>query len=376
MRLNIHVLAVLAVTAIACGGEQPEPETAVKVSKVPVEEPKPLPSATTSATPVEPPAPKLTMVEMQKKAIAGVVAAFNAHDAKKLASLYSADAAVRMPSNDGWKDDKGRDAIEKSHVGLFTAVPDSKMGTTRVMLKGDVAVWEWIATGTDSVGMGGDKPTNKPVGFQAASVLWFDADGAIKVDHTYFDSATIAGQLGKLPKDMKVRPVAALPAGDGTWIESKGGDGESKNVDALKGVYTAFEKGDEKAFLSLLDDKASHSELSMPGDVVGKDAAKKEFQGFRKAFPDIKFTADQAWGIGDVVVAEVTIAGTQNGPLGPMKASKKKVTLHALDISDASGGKFVKMTTYGNGAEMMAQIAPPKKEAPKPKEAPKDAPKK
>jgi len=379
MRLHIHVvgLLALAVSSGACGSETKEAESPAKVTatKTPAEEPKPAPTMTPTAEPV----PKLTMAEMQKKSITGMLAAFNAHDAKKLAAFYAPDSTARMPSREGWKEDAGREAIEKSHTTLFNNVPDAKTGTVRVQQKGDVAIWEWIGTGTDSVGMDGDKPTNKQVGFAGASVLTFDENGLVKTDHTYFDSATIAGQLGKLPKDQKVRPVMSLPAGDGVWIESKNTGAEATNVDLLKEIYTAIEKGDDKAFLSMIDDKGTHSDLTMPNDVVGKDAAKKELAGMKKTFGDMKFNVEQAWGVGDNVIAEVSATATNKGPIGSMKPTHKKVTMHGLDIAEMSNGKCMKMTSYGNSAELVAQIAPPKKEA-APKEMgtdpKKDVPKK
>jgi len=370
MRSSIRFFAVLAFTAVACGGEQPEAESPTKVTttKVPVVESAPVP--TTSATaPVEPPAPKLSMVEMQKKAINGMLAAFNAHDAKKLASFYASDAVVRTPSAGGWKEETGREPLETSHAGLFTQVPDAKMGTVRVLLKADVAVWEWVSTGTDSVGMKGEKPTNAKVGFKAASVLWFDGDGNVKFDHTYFDSGTIAGQLGKLPKGAKVRPVETLPTGDGTWIEAKNTDAETKNVDTLKSLYASMEKGDEKAFVALMDDKGGHTQLSMPTSSLGPGAVKQEFATMRKTFPDVKFNSDQSWGIGEFAVSETSMTATHKAAIGPIAATNKKVLTHVLDVAQVSGGKILGATTYDNGAELMTQISPPKKEAPK-----KDAP--
>ena len=388
MRSRLHVLTVISVVStalvmpIACGGgggETPPPNTTTTVTKTTVD-PTPTATTTASSTAETPPAPKMTMAEMQKKNVLGNMAAFNAHDAKKLASYYSADAAVRAPgmAQEAWREMKGREGIEKAHEGLFKGVPDVKTAASRVLLSGDVAIVEWTSSGTDTVGMGGAKPTGKAVGFKAVSIQWFDKDGLIKQEHAYYDAGTIAGQLGMLPKGMKVRPVAAMPSGEPMWLESKGDDAEKKNIEAVKAFYGTFAKGDEKGFLGMLDEKASHSDYAMPEDVTGKDAAKKEFQMGHKAFPDMAFAVEGGWAAGDTVVLESTMSGTNKGAMPPFipKATNKAVTTHGAEVLQLKDGKLLHGDTYANSVEMVSQLGlmPPKGDAPK--DAGKDAGKK
>jgi hypothetical protein len=37
------------------------------------------------------------------------------------------------------------------------------------------------------------------VGWRAASVFWFDGEGLVKKEHTYFDAMTLAVEMGRAP---------------------------------------------------------------------------------------------------------------------------------------------------------------------------------
>jgi len=60
---------------------------------------------------------------------------------------------------------------------------------------------EWTLTGTDVGGVMGNPPTHRRVeGLLGCSHYTFGADGLIAQDLVYFDSATMARQLGLLPE--------------------------------------------------------------------------------------------------------------------------------------------------------------------------------
>jgi steroid delta-isomerase-like uncharacterized protein len=354
---------VVCMLAAACGGEESKPPPAAPTTTV---APAPTPEGTTPTTAVgEPPAaPKPTLAEMQKKAIADDLAGWNARDAKKLAAIYADDAVMASPSAEGLKETKGRAEIEKMFTQLVTAFPDMKFGYSRIFQRGDVLVAEWVASGTDSGGIMG-KPTNKKMGFNAVSVMWFGDDGKIKREHAYYDEMTMAGQLGQGDPKMKPRGVAEVPAGEPKWIT----DAENpKAAEAMNAIYTAFEKKDEKAFLGALTDDSVHVDYSMPTDEKGKDAAKKSFAMYTAAFPDMKMTPTKTWTFGDVAIVEYVATGTFKKSMGPLKATNKTGTTHGVDIAELKDGKIAKATSYANGMEFAAQyglLPPPPKGAAK-----------
>jgi len=106
----------------------------------------------------------------------------------------------------------------------------------------------------------------------------------------------------------------------------------------------------------------------MPKDVTGKAEAKKFYQSFAKAFPDGKMGIDTIFSVDEFTIAETTVTGTHKGPLGPLKATNKPVSLHGVDIMTIKDGKIQLGTGYSNSVELLAQTGL----LPKPKAAKTD----
>lgn len=351
-RIKIHfALPLVSLALAACGGETPAPAPmptpSVTATAPTVAE---SPSATPPVDTTPPPPAKPSMVELQKKAITGSYAAFNAHDVKKLSAFYTADCVMSMPGPDGMKTETGRDPMEKNHTKLFTDNPDVVTGIVRVLIKGDQAAVEWVGTGTNT---GGEKPTGKKAGFRAASIMWFDADGNIKQQHTYMDGATIAMQMGKMPG--KARAMATQPSGEPQWIVATPAD--DALADKAKAMWpVSWTKHDKKAYDASITDDFVHEEIATPNDFSGRKAALAEFDMYDKAVPDMKMTVDNAWAAGGIVVMEFSFSGTQKGAFGPIKATGKPFTVHGIDFDAMTGDKMSKATTYSSGNELLGQL--------------------
>lgn len=369
--------ALAAGFLIACGGgeQQAQPTTAQN---------PPAPTATTPPAPTaEPPkpeeAPKPSPAEAMKKTMADFGAAMQAKDAKKLASLYADSGVIKFP---GMPDTVGRDAIAGMWQKNFDAFPDSKSAPSRIFVKGDVAVVEWTWTGTQTKDMGPIKATEKKVGVNGADVMWFNPDGQIKESHTYMDMGTVMSQLGV--SKQKARPLATLPSTPPQMVMGGGAD-EQKNVDAVTKMMGAFEKKNDADFLGAAADDIAWDDMTMPDTMKGKAAGKKFFKDVTTAFPDLKVSIQNSWGVGDYVIMEDTMQGTMKGAFMGIPAKNKPVNMHGLDIVQMKDGKVVHGWTYANGAEMAQQLGlvpAPGAEAPKgdakaaPKKDEKAAPKK
>ncbi len=348
MRKTLWGTAILAAWISACGGEgdavpppQAPPPPAVAVAPPPPE-PAPAPTA------AEP--PKMSMLDLEKQGSQAMFAAFNAHDAKKVSEGYTADAVSVMA---GMPEAKGREAIAAETQKLFDGFPDFKVGPVRSFSKGDVIIHEWVMNGTQKGEFMGVKASNKPVGVRGSTVLWITADGLVKQEHRYFDATTLMAQIGAVKAP--ARPVPAMPSGEPEWHAAKGTPEEDKAADVLKAFYASFEKKSDADFLGAMDDKVAWSDVTAPKDMTGKADAKKFFGMFTKAFPDTKMTADPIIAVDDYLVAECTMTATHAGQFGPLKATKKPVTLHSVDVAKVKDGKIQSGTTYANSMEIMAQ---------------------
>jgi steroid delta-isomerase-like uncharacterized protein len=325
-----------------------------------------LASPVATTTPAAMPAnPKGSLADLEKKALADWYSAFNSHDAKKLASLYAADARSARTGPGGWETKEGPAGVEKGFAPLFTAFPDLRAAPARVLQKNDLLVVEWVASGTNSGELNG-AATNKKAAIYGCDVFWFNEAGAIQRQETFHDDATILQQIGKMPG--KARDLAVLPDKDAEWIVAVGTPEEDALVEKMKNTWPAtWNKRDAKGYDAVLNDDSEHDEIAGPVDYKGRAALMKEFQSYSKALPDMTTTIDKAWAFApNIVVAEFTFTGTMKGPLGALKATNKPITIHGLEIDELKAGKMQKAITYSNGLELLAALNMlPKHGAPK-----------
>lgn len=340
------VLGFIGSSVVGCGGEPPPPPKAPEPTAAKVDMPPPPPKVDEPA----PKAPEPTLAELQAKGLTAMFEAMNAHDAKKAAALYTEDAAWKFP---GDPDTKGREKIEAALTGLFATFPDMKLGPAYVLTKGDVTVTQFALTGTHKGDMGPIKATNKPVGWQAIEIQWWTPDGHIKEEHAYWDNGTMASQIGLSPRKAAAIPTLAATA---QTVTAKGDDAETKNVGLVKTMYGAMEKKSAADFTSLMSDTSEWNDNTQPVASKGPADAKKFFDMHLKAFPDAKMNVKNSWGFGDFVVSEVTMNGTNTGPLFGKPATKKTVSMDSADLVQMKDGKIVKGWSFGNGMQVAQQL--------------------
>ena len=346
MAKTICGAALVAVLISACGGEgevMPPPQAPPPPPPMAAPPPEPTP-----APPPEPPKPSL--LELEKQSARAGLAALNAHEAAKFAEGFAPDG-VSITYGSG--EMKGREAIASDIQKFFDGFPDFKLGESNIYAKGEIVVVEWVMNGTHKGEFMGIKPTGKPVGIRGATVCWMTPEGLVKQEHRYMDGSTLMAQLGQVKAP--ARPVAPLPSGDPTWHIAKSTPEEDKQTYVIKGMYAAFDNKSETDFLGAMADDATWSDISMPKDAAGKGEHKKFFQSFAKAFPDGKLAVDTIFSVDEFAVAETTMSGTHSGPIGPLKATKKPVSLHSLDVLTMKDGKIQAGTGYANSVELLAQ---------------------
>ncbi len=356
---TVAAFTLTTLALAACGGSEPAP----------VAPPAPTAPATASATPppapvdTPPPPAKPTLAELVPQALKGIDEAFNAHDAKKLASYFAEDCSVQAYGEPGGH---GRDDVAKEIQGMLSTFPDAKSVPTRSWSKGNVAVVEIAWTGT----MGGDfmgmKATKKPVGQMRLHVLTFNDDGLVKEMHEYGDDAGLMAQM----KGAKgAPPVPVLPTNAPDMHVAKGTPDEDKLADWAKGSDAAFSKDDPKeAAAGMADDSDYWVNISGMPATKGKKELTKELTSWFKAFPDQKWSATNAWGIDGFAIIEHTLSGTQRGPIGPLPASGKPVSdWHWVDVLQPNAeGKVMHGWAYANLAELMMQTGAMKMPGEKP----------
>lgn len=127
-----------------------------------------------------------------------LIAAFNEHDAERLASLYTNEQVTVLPGAP--EPVRGRQNKEEMVGGYFRAFPDLTLEIPQILVSGNHIVCAGHMAGTNTGPLvspeGEMPPTGRRVNIRMAFILRVGPDGQIEEDQTYFDEAEFLRQLG------------------------------------------------------------------------------------------------------------------------------------------------------------------------------------
>ena len=121
-------------------------------------------------------------------------AAWNAHDADAVASVFAEDAVVREAGSP--LEARGRAAIRERAAGLLRAFPDFRLERIELVVDGDRHADRWIMTGTHRGPLYGIEPTHKSVRIEGATFTRMGTNGLVVEDVHFTDLAGLLAQLG------------------------------------------------------------------------------------------------------------------------------------------------------------------------------------
>jgi predicted ester cyclase len=121
----------------------------------------------------------------------------------------------------------------------------------------------------------------------------------------------------------------------------------SKNVGMLSAAHESWNKRDFAGVVSNAVKGLVYSDHGRNITLNTRDKFKEWTEGWAKAFSDGRITNPQYIDAGDIVVAQFTVEGTNDGPLGSMKPTGRKMSLPFCEICHfdkqgrmASGGCY------------------------------------
>lgn len=120
-------------------------------------------------------------------------AAWNAHDADAVASVFAEDAVVR--ENGGAVVTRGRAAIRERAAMLLSAFPDFHLERLELIIDGDRHADRWALTGTHRGTLFGIEPAGRAVRVEGATFTRMGADGLVAEDIHFADFAGLMAQL-------------------------------------------------------------------------------------------------------------------------------------------------------------------------------------
>jgi steroid delta-isomerase-like uncharacterized protein len=127
------------------------------------------------------------------------IQAHRAHDLDKLISFVTDDVTVRSAAGEKMPPANGKGEARAHWEAIFRTFPDFRMDAVAVTAEDERLVAEISHGGTMRGKMGPMEPTGKSYRLTGAFRMDFSS-GKIQRIQTYWDTASMAEQLGLLPK--------------------------------------------------------------------------------------------------------------------------------------------------------------------------------
>jgi steroid delta-isomerase-like uncharacterized protein len=294
--------------------------------------------------------------------------------------------------------DSTADTLLDEFKQMSAAFPDMKMEPQVVMVSGRNILAVMLITGTNDgpLKMGPTAPeipaTHKKIGMFGFQRLTINDENKATEEWFIMDPNTMMGQLGLLPKEVgPTRPVVDKPiAGAPITLITADDAKEKANLELAKKAVEAVNTHKVPDVMAFWADDAVEADQAHHKDNKGKKEIEAATKGFFTAFPDVKLEVPTMFAAGDYVVTIGTVTGTNDGPMGPMKKTGKKVTATYAELVKIKDGKVGELWRFYNGLSMAKQLGlipepkpaadtgkkdEVKKDEPKKDEVKKDAPK-
>lgn len=133
-----------------------------------------------------------------------------------------------------------------------------------------------------------------------------------------------------------------------------------ENEQVIRMVYAVAEEQDVETFVSLFTEDGTFTDESAGHTYRGRNEVGIPVEVYAKAFPDMHRELHSMYIYGDIVVVELSLIGTHNGPLvlpaGTIPATGKKIHAPCCDVWRIKGGKIQSFDCYTAATVMLAQI--------------------
>jgi steroid delta-isomerase-like uncharacterized protein len=131
----------------------------------------------------------------------------------------------------------------------------------------------------------------------------------------------------------------------------------SKNVEALRAMHESWNRRDFDATMRHVADNVTFTDHPRNLKANSKNEYRTILEGWAKAFSDGRITSPQYLDAGDTVIVEFTGVGTNDGPLGDLPATGRKVSMALCEILRFDkNNKIVSGTAYYDMYGMLQQL--------------------
>jgi len=131
----------------------------------------------------------------------------------------------------------------------------------------------------------------------------------------------------------------------------------SKNVETLRAAHESWNKRDFAGVVKNAAEGLVYSDNARAVTLNSQDKFREWTEGWAKAFPDGRIINPEYIDAGDIVVARFTVVGTNDGHLGSMKPTGRKMSLPFCEICHfGKQGRIVSGGCYYDQYTLLTQL--------------------
>jgi predicted ester cyclase len=131
----------------------------------------------------------------------------------------------------------------------------------------------------------------------------------------------------------------------------------SKNVETLRAAHESWNKRDFAGVVRNAAEGLAYTDTARGLNLSGRDEFQEWTESWAKAFSDGRITKPEYIDAGDIVVARFIVEGTNDGPIGSLKPTGRKMSLPFCEICHFDKqGRPVSGTCYYDQYTLLTQL--------------------
>ncbi|MDI3424030.1 ester cyclase [Streptomyces luteolus] len=134
-------------------------------------------------------------------------------------------------------------------------------------------------------------------------------------------------------------------------------DGTAENMALLRAAYASVERGDLDASVEMLTENFIANVPAVPEPLHGREIWRSGTQAMLDAFPDLRITVEDMFGVGDKIVVRAGFRGTHRGDFQGVPATNREVSFRSIEIYRFEGAKIAEEWVAPDMLSLMRQIS-------------------
>jgi ketosteroid isomerase-like protein len=132
-----------------------------------------------------------------------------------------------------------------------------------------------------------------------------------------------------------------------------------ENEQIVRQAYKIAEDVDIEGWLGAFTEAGTFTDESVGVTYRGRERA-FPVENYARAFPDMHRELYQVYTSGDVVIVQLALQGTHNGPLslagGAIEPTGNRMDAPCCDVFELEGGKIKRFDCYPSGTVILSQL--------------------